>query len=72
MNGIIKRYQKIHGTCSMISFRTLELILINMMRMVVPWELVTDLGAWPVIIDEFVVFGKKKVKCLGEEKMMED
>lgn len=56
----------------MISFRILELILVNMMRMVVPQQVVTDVGAWPVIIDEFVVFGKKKVECLGQDKMMED
>jgi hypothetical protein len=43
-----------------------------MMRMVLPQELVTDVGAWPVILDEFVMFGKKKVKCLGEDNMMED
>jgi len=31
------------------------------------------LGAWPVIIDEFVAYGKEKVACgYDAEKMMED
>jgi hypothetical protein len=30
-------------------------------------------GAWPVIIDEFVAYGKEKVKCgYDVDKMMED
>jgi len=29
-------------------------------------------GAWPVIIDEFVAYGKEKVKCGYGDKMMED
>jgi DCN1-like protein 1/2 len=36
------------------------------------YKALLTLGAWPVILDDFVAYGKEKVKCGYGDKMMED
>jgi hypothetical protein len=56
----------------MILSRTLARILPSMMRMVFRSKIFVTLGAWPVIIDDFVAYGKIKVESGYGDKMMED
>jgi hypothetical protein len=69
--SITGRYPRIPGICCMISSKTLARILTVTMKMVHDLLNVLTTGAWPVIIDEFVAYGKEKAGG-GDERMAED